>query len=127
MKLIIHVDGTDYAYDPQLIDVKAAFVIRERAGWGIRTWSQKCDDWDPLALQLLYWLMLRQNGKETDPATIDFSVVEFGEAVTAASLEWIKAEAEAEALRAGRPKARKRATGATQRTMRTSSTTGTST
>jgi len=83
--LIIKFSGAEYEYDPAKIDVATAMTIRDHTGMGIRSWEKAIDDADPLALQALFWVVLKQNGERRTLKTLDFSVVEFYQAIVEAS------------------------------------------
>lgn len=126
----INWDDKKYLYDPTKIDVATAMVIRERSGgWGLKTFAQHVDDWDPLAAQLLLFAIKRQNGEPCDPLQLEFDVPRFMSEVTRASLEELNAQVTAGLDAEGKKKASpsKAGAGRTRKKTPTSATTATST
>ena len=83
--MIIKFGGVDYEYDEHKIDVQTGIAIRDHTGLGLRSWEKAIDDADPVALQALYWVVLRQNGDNRPIRTLNFSTLEFYEAVCEAA------------------------------------------
>jgi len=85
-------EGRKWSYDPSVIDVASAIVIKGHTGHGLRSWSVAVDDWDPAAIQALYWVVKHQNGERCEIASLNFSIGDFMEAFTPAMVAWKVAE-----------------------------------
>jgi hypothetical protein len=101
----IDFDGEEYHYDFNNIDVESAIVIKEKTDWGLKTWAAKLDEWEPLAWQMFYWVMLRQSGIHQEPLQDNIAVVKLITAVNTAWANEVEATRKAEASRPKGPPA----------------------
>lgn len=121
--MLIQWDGHDYQYDPRAIDVKTAMVIKDRTGWGMRTWEKQIDDGDPLALQLLLWAIKGQNDEPCDPSQLNFSMSDFYGEINRAAVAELSEQIKAEEAKSGKAPAAKGRRARTAKPTPTSSTT----
>jgi len=92
-------NGSEWDYDPGLIDVRTGVIIKQHTGLGLISWSKAVDDGDPAAVQALLWAVQRQNGVQVDPSTLNFSIYDFMAAFNAAALVDMEVRVEAELRR----------------------------
>jgi hypothetical protein len=119
--MLIRYEGADYTYDPRLLDVATAVIIKNLSDWGLKTWSAKVDDWDPLAVQLLLWAVKRQNNINVEPlADTSWYIPVFMEAWDAAWQEELRRRRQTKSV----PKANGSSGGGTLVTTATSDITG---
>lgn len=88
-------DGKVYTYDPEDINVRHGFVIKQHTGLDLKPWEDSLRDGNVASWQALMWLLKQQNGERTQIATEDFAVVKFMNTFNAA----MEAASEEEAKR----------------------------
>lgn len=81
---VVHFDDRDYDFDIEGMTLAQARSIKRQTGLSVRGLLNGLSEMDPEALGSLYWLMLNQNGITTDISKVNFKVLAFGEALSAA-------------------------------------------
>lgn len=78
-------DGIDYEFDIEAMDRSEASYIYRQAGLTIGALIKGLADFNPDALDAVYWLMLKQNGQVRDIHKLpNYPIVKFGEAIAQA-------------------------------------------
>lgn len=82
--MLVQFEGKEYQFDLEEIDVNQARYIKRHTGMTLLQLEEGLENVDAEAMAALYWLMLAQNGSVVDLQKINFKVVAFGKAISAA-------------------------------------------
>jgi len=70
-------EGKSYRYEPDALDIKAAYVIKAHTGLGIMSWMRSAMDGDPASIQALVWAIKSQNGETCVVNDVNVPVMAF--------------------------------------------------
>lgn len=57
MQIVMEWEGVQYVYDPEMVGVEEARVVKQRTNMGLKTMSREVDDMNPDAIRALFYLM----------------------------------------------------------------------
>ena len=92
----IDFEGRTWAYDDDGITVQQAEVIEQETGGTVAEWAQSRAGLGSKTYRILYWLMCAQNGDTVQLADVNFRLLPFVSAFTAALRAEAAQEAQAE-------------------------------
>lgn len=72
---IRNVDGRDWLFDDDVITVKQAIAIKLTCGWNLEEFERAFAEFDPRAVQAMWWRVLQQNGVTMPIADVDFDMM----------------------------------------------------
>jgi hypothetical protein len=85
--MLINYDGHEYSFELDDISVSEATVIKRKTGLSLLGIEKGLREADVDALRAIYWLMLKQNGQNVNIDNVDFKVIKFSMALSAANEE----------------------------------------
>lgn len=91
--MIIEFEDAEWKLDLDEVDVAQARTIKNATGMTLLDLEEALERVDPDAMVALYWLMKVQSGVTVNMAKVNFKIVAFGKAVTAAQLREIEEKA----------------------------------
>ena len=91
--------GETLKFDRELIDVQQAYVIKTFTashghgpnGLGLLAFHEGTRELDPACIQLLYWIIQAQNGKQIDVDSVNLPIEKFADAVGMARVREMEA------------------------------------
>lgn len=82
--MVINFEGHAYSFEVDNIDLQQARYLKRQLGLTFRQFQDGLKELDPDALAGLYALLVMQNGKAVDVHKVNFKLVEFADAFSAA-------------------------------------------
>lgn len=73
--LLFHLDGADYQFDPNTLDLDEAKTIKKVSGLTVRRFQEGMQDLDADALQAMVWLTKTRAGEAVRFADIKFDII----------------------------------------------------
>jgi hypothetical protein len=73
----IKLEGVEYEFDAERMMLSELMAVKTKAGMNAKEWHEALQEFDPLAVQALVYLLKRRAGEDVKLSDIDFNLADF--------------------------------------------------